>query len=125
MIYQNTAYDITDVFGFWALSNDEDLVAIQHDLDGWVVNQSNSGPGGIAGWRTNPNTGLTPGESYTFTFDSLSKDKVDQLGFHIRIDGTFPGTNGNTGFATAAIPEPGLLAPAMLGLLPFVRRIRK
>jgi hypothetical protein len=121
-VYQSVAYPITDVFGFWVLSDDDDLFPVHQDIGVWQAHENQSGQGGIAGWKTNPNTGLTPGQQFTFTFDSLNVASVEQVGFHIRVAGTFPGTNGNTGYAT--VPEPA--TGAVLGLLSLVfgRRFR-
>ncbi len=121
-VYQSVAYPITDLFGFWVLSNDDDLFPVHSDIGVWRAHENQAGTGGIAGWHTNPNTGLTPGQQFTFTFDSLNVASVEQFGFHIRVNGTFPGTNGNTGYAT--VPEPA--TGSALGVLAVLlgRRFR-
>src|SRR5690242_13547110 len=70
--YQNTVYTITDLIGFWNLSDDDDLTVTNSDIGVWQANNSNSGVGGIAGWKTQPNTGITPGQDVTLTYDALS-----------------------------------------------------
>lgn len=121
--YQGNSYDITDVFGFWVLSNDDDLVFANADQNGWKADSNNAGTGGIAGWKTNPNSGITPGQSITFTFDSLDVNRVEQIGFHVRIDGTFPGTQGNTGYAT--VPEPASMIAIGAGVAGLLARRRR
>lgn len=99
------AFTIVDVFGFWVLSEDDDLVGAASDFGVWTANSSNASLGGILGWRTNPNTGLYPGESQMFTFESLETARVEHFGFKVRLDQAFPGTSGNTGFVY--VPGPG------------------
>jgi LPXTG-motif cell wall-anchored protein len=118
------SYMITDVFGFYALADTADLtpLAMLSSVGSFSNDSSNAGPGGIAGWRSNPNQGLTPGESLVFTFDSLDLANVDRWGFHVRLDGTFPGTSGNTGNITS-VPAPAAGAAMLsVGLLAIRRR---
>lgn len=126
--YNGSDYDITDIFGFWNLSDDDDLTVTNVDFfdgDGnkWATNNKNSGPGGIAGWDINPNKGITPGQTVTFTYNALSVDLVEHQGFHIRIDGTWPGGGGNTGFATFNVPSAG--PSALLGIAGLVATRRR
>jgi LPXTG-motif cell wall-anchored protein len=116
-------FPIIDIFGFWALSNDDDLVASNSSFGVWGVDNSNSGPGGIAGWDTNPNTGLFVNQSAQFNFSALNVASVESYGYHVRIDGIFPGTQGNTGFVNN-VPTPA--GAALLGLGgAFVSRRRR
>jgi len=123
MLYQSNWYNITDVFGFWTLSNDVDFNVVNQASNQWSPSNNNAGPGAIAGWKTNPNTGITPNNSYTFTFDSLNTDAVDQLGFHIRLDEYANFWNGDTGFAT--VPEPTSMAVLALGAIGLAARRRR
>ncbi|NUQ52968.1 MAG: hypothetical protein HUU19_09765 [Phycisphaerales bacterium] len=118
-----TYYNITDVFGFWALSDDIDLSGSTSSFGVWSDWNKNSGTGGIVGWKTNPNTGITPGGSQNFTFDSLAVGDVDHFGFHIRVDGTLP-NGGNTAYFTD-VPAPGAATLAGLGLVVAARRRRR
>lgn len=123
--YQGTDYAITEVFGFWNLSDDDDLTVSNQDIGVWKTNNSNSGAGAIAGWKTQtPNQGLTAGQSVVLDYDALSVEKVERLGFHVRIDGTFPGTSGNTGHITT-VPEPASMAAMGLGAVALIRKRRR
>lgn len=119
----NVLYNITDVFGFWALSDDIDLTGSTSSFGVWNSDASNAGTGGIVGWKTNPNTGITPGGSQNFTFNSLAVADVDHWGFHIRVDGTLA-SGGNTAYFTD-VPAPGAATLAGLGLAVAARRRRR
>lgn len=108
LFYDNTLFNVTDVFGVWALNyGPNPTLAAAGSTDGvWSFNKKTQSQGNIAGWNTNPNTGLTPGQSKTFTYSSIAGD-VDTFGYHIRVDGTIPSTGGNTAYFTnAPVPEP-------------------
>ncbi|MCC6228983.1 MAG: hypothetical protein IT432_07135 [Phycisphaerales bacterium] len=119
----STTYNITDVFGFWALSDDIDLSGSTSGFGVWDSKVSNSGTGGIVGWKTNPNTGITPNGSQNFTFNNLAVANVDHFGFHIRVDGTLP-TGGNTAYFSD-VPAPSATTLAGLGLVVAARRRRR
>lgn len=123
LLYQNAWYNITDVFGFWTLSNDVDFNVVNQPTNQWNPSNNNAGPGAIAGWKTNPNTGITPNNSYTFTFDSLNTDAVDQVGFHVRLDQYANFWQGNTGYAT--VPEPTSMIALALGAIGLAARRRR
>lgn len=116
-------YNITDVIGFYVLSDDLNFSPLPALLSfgspgAFSDDSSNNGPGAIAGWKSNPNSGLVPGDTLAFTLPaSFPIADIDRLGFHVRLDGTFPGTSGNTGnitfHETPRVPAPG--ACAMLG----------
>lgn len=115
-------YNVTDLFGFWALKDaNPDLSAASGASFGvWTWDRNTSGAGDIAGWKTNPNTGITPGNSQSFTYSSLALGEVDRWGFHIRVDGTLP-FGGNTFYF--AVPTPASLALlGMAGLAASRRR---
>jgi hypothetical protein len=126
LLWNGNLYTINSVFGFWALSNDDNLTPVNAnfvDGDGatWAVSNNNGGAGGVAGWDTNPNTGLTPGQSLHYVFSSLG-GTVETFGYHIRVNETFP--NGfNTAFFT--VPTPGAAALLGLGGLTATRRRRR
>lgn len=117
-------YNITDVIGFYVLSDDLNFsplpALLNYDSPGaFSDDSSNSGPGAIAGWKSNPNSGLVPGNTLAFTFPAnFPITDIDGIGFHVRLDGTFLGTSGNTGNiafqGTPRVPAPG--ACAMLGV---------
>lgn len=124
LVYQGNLYTINSVFGFWILS-DSDLTpsnASFLDPDGatWHTDNSNSGPGGIAGWDINPNSGIFIGDDpVTFAFNALT-GSPDGYGFHIRVNETLP-FGGNTAYFTA--PSPG--AGALVGLAGLIAARRR
>lgn len=126
--YQNHVYHITAVIGFWNLSDDNDLTASVTGFTGnfgpWSTNSSNSGPGGIAGWKSNPNNGITPGGSEMFTYNSLDSASVERVGFHVVLTENFPGTTGNTGHITT-VPEPASMIALVAGLGGLVAKRRR
>lgn len=123
-LYQGNWYDIVGDFGFWVLSDDDDLVASGTDFNQWNFTQNQSGTGGIAGWRTNPNQGIPPGGQETFNYDTLNASSVERYGYHVRINGTFPGTSGDTGYITL-VPEPGTMIALGAGLAALAARRRR
>lgn len=124
--YNSVVYNIQDVFGAWALNNsDAGLNASgtgQHST--WSYQESNN-PDDIAGWKTNPPNAISNG-SLDFTYTSITKPNIDQVGFHVRLaNQTFPGTSGITGYVTAApVPEPASMAALGLGVAALIRRRR-
>lgn len=126
VIYLGETYQVTDLFGFWLLDNDEDLSATGGAQNGWAYNENYSGTGGIAGWKTNPNSGLTPGSTpLSFTFGTLVGEK-ERVGYHMRFDRNFASTGGNTAYVSAApVPEPGTLTVLFGAAALLVRRKRR
>ncbi len=112
---------ITDLIGFWALSVDDDIIGATSDFGVWDANGNNASTGGILGWKTNPNNGLVPGGSETFTFDSLETAGVEFFGFRVRVAGALPG-GGNVGYVFVPAPGP---AGALLGLAGLLAARRK
>ena len=117
-------YHVTGFFGFFALSDNNDLTVTNSDLGVWSTDNNNAGPGGMAGWKTNPNNAIGPNQHQSFTYTALSTNLVDRLGFHVATTETFPGTSGNTGYI-AIVPEPTSVAVLGLGLVGLVGRRRK
>lgn len=129
-----TTYQITDFIAFYALSDSADFSPLPAlpalGIGGAFADDStNNGPGAIAGWRSNPNDGLTPNQSLAFTFPAnFPLSAVNRLGFHVRVNGTFPGTSGNTGNITGPllIPSPGFYGLAVAAaIVAFPRRRRR
>lgn len=121
----NTSYAITDLIGFYALSNTADFNPLfSLSAQGFFADDSsNASTGGTQGWRSNPNKGVLPGGSKTFTFDGLDTAHNEQWGFHFRVDGTLP-NGGNTGSFTPKVPAPASLAVTGLAGLVALRRRR-
>jgi hypothetical protein len=117
-------YHITSVIGFYALSDDDNLTVTNSNFGVWSTDNSNSGPGGIAGWKSNPNNGFGSNSSQLFTYTALSTNLVERLGLHVVTAELFPNTTGNTG-NIAIVPEPASFAILGLGLVGIFGRRRK
>jgi len=118
--FNSVVYNVSSVFGFWALGDANDVTGSTSGFGVWNSHSNNSGTGGILGWKTNPNTGINAGSSQNFTFNSLGA--FDRFGFHVTTTTAFPGTTGVTGYITT--PTPGATALLGLGGLVMARRRR-
>ncbi len=123
----SNVYSITDIIGFYLLSDDLDFSPLLGlpASGAFSDDSTNSGTGGIQGWRSNPNAGISVGNTHVFNFPANTDiGATDRLGFHVRVNGTFPGTSGNTGNITL-IPTPGVAALwSVVGLAAAPRRRR-
>lgn len=125
LTYNSNTYTITDVFGVWSLDDNSDMTATGVNSGVWSFHTNNGGGGKIAGWKTNPNTGITPGGNVSLNYSSLA-GTVEDIGYHIRVDGTIAGTNGNTAyFRQAPVPEPTTLGILTLASLFALKRKKK
>lgn len=120
-----TTYQVTEVFGVWLLDDNDDLNGTGVNDGDWSFDKSTSGTGGIVGFKTNPNKGLTPGQSKTFTFSTLTGSE-EALGYHVRFNQTLPG-GGNTLYITSpnVVPEPASIAALSVGAIALIRRRKK
>jgi hypothetical protein len=121
--YGSTTYNVTDLFGFYLLSDSQDVSATGIDQNGWGFELRNAGQGGITGWEArNANAGITPTQSISFTFTTVDLSRVDRFGFHLRYSSSFNG-GGNTSYV--AVPEPSSMAALALGAMGFWRMRRR
>jgi MYXO-CTERM domain-containing protein len=120
-------YNITDIIGFYLLApgfNDGGQGSLA-SFGGFDDDSDSRAAGSIYGWHSNPNDGIAAGNSQVFTFPSINYTPYTQIGFHVRLDGFFPGTTGNTGNITGSLtPTPGAAALLGLGGLVTARRRR-
>lgn len=124
--WNGNTYDVTDVFGFWLLDNNDDMSAQGQNSGVWNYNENYSGTGGIAGFKTNPNKGITVGNSRDFTFSNVS-GSAETFGIHARVSLNnvvetfyFEGDFENP----ATVPEPATLAVLGIGAAAIARRRR-
>lgn len=121
LTYLGNTYNVTDVFGVWAMDfgPGATLNASGSNQGVWNFNSSTNASGNIFGWKTNPNTGVTPGGTQVLNYSSLS-GSIDDFGYHIRVDGNLPGGGNTAYFYHEAVPEPAsliLLGGAAAGIL--------
>jgi len=119
--YNAVVYNVTEVFGVWALDDADDMAATGTDQNGWDFNSNFSGTGGVAGWKTMPNNGFI-NNTMTFNYSTLT-GTVEDFGFHVRVNGEFP-FGGNTGYFRP-VPEPASLAALGLGAIGLIGRRRR
>ncbi len=119
LTFNSATYNVTEVFGVWALDDGNDIGGSGTNQNGWNFDSGN----GIRGWKTNPNNGIL-GSSLTFNYTTLT-GTVEDFGYHIRVNGIFPSTGGNTAyFRPTAVPEPASMTALALGLAAALKRRR-
>jgi hypothetical protein len=119
-------YHVTSIIGFYALSDDDNLAVSNSDFGVWTTDNSNAGVGGIAGWKTNPNSGFGVSNHQVFAFNTLSTSLVEGYGLHVVTQELFPGTSGFTGNISARslnpVPEPTSILGVGLAVVALRKR---
>lgn len=118
-------YQVTEVFGAWLLDDNDDLNGTGATDGVWSFDRSLGGSGGIVGYKTNPNTGLLPDETKTFTFSTLTGTE-EAFGYHVRFSENLP-SGFNTLYVTSpnVVPEPASIAALSVGAIALMRRRKK
>ncbi|HVT12754.1 MAG TPA: PEP-CTERM sorting domain-containing protein [Fimbriimonadaceae bacterium] len=127
LMIDNLRHDITDIFGFWSLSGTNALNGSGATQNGWDWNSHSAGGGYIAGWKNDPkNVDIQPGEQLTFTYSGLFQPNVEGYGFHLSLAQAYNGSN--TAYFKGSlnpVPEPATLGILGVGVVTFLRRMRK
>lgn len=119
LTYNAVTYNVTEVFGVWALDDNNDMGGTGTNQNGWTFDSGN----GIRGWKTNPNNGIL-GSSLTFNYSTLT-GTVEDFGYHIRVSGNLPGGGNTAYFRPDAVPEPASMTALALGLAAALKRRRR
>lgn len=123
-----TNYQISNIFGFYALNSAGFTSATGSNQNSWSFTAP--GNGTVAGWKGNPaQSAILPGGSLTFDFSSLSPN-MPQLGLHVTFANATPNGwgGGSTFFVNVpqSVPEPSSLAfLAGLPLTVLLKRRKK
>jgi hypothetical protein len=120
-----TTYQVTDVFGAWLLDDNDDLNGTASNDGVWDFDKSTGGLGGIVGFKTNPNTGLLPDETKTFTFSTLTGTE-EAIDYHVRFNQNLLGGGNTLNIPSPnVVPEPATMIALGAGAVALLRRRKK
>lgn len=122
-ILGSTTYTITEVFGAWLLDSNDDFTATGTNQLGFNFHSNYSGTGGIAGWKTNPNSGFV-NDTKAFNYSSMTGLSED-VGYHVRTSQNLPGGANTLYIRNAPVPEPGTMSALVLGVTAMIRRRKR
>jgi len=123
-------FSIVDVFGVYKVATTGSLSSASSKSAPWSWKFDGlSGPQTVAGWEDNDKSNsISSGEVQNFEFKSLTATAGSTVvnGYHIRINGSYKGSNTfyAYGKTSAPVPEPASMAVIALGGL-FLRRRKK
>lgn len=123
VIRKGIAHEIKNIEGFWVISDDENLQGTGKDTGDfrWMSNTPGSNGNSTFGWQTQQKNALRPGDSYTFTFDSLNSAGIDAFGLKLHANGV----PAHVRFNAAPVPEPAGIIALISGCGVLLRRRAK
>lgn len=118
--YLSNVYHVNSIFAVYGLDDNDDMTATGTTQNGFTFDTNYAGTGGIAGWKTNPNTGFV-GATKNYNY-STKTGTIEAIGYHVRVNESLPGGANTLFIRPSAVPEPTSMIAIGAGLLGLVRR---
>jgi hypothetical protein len=121
VIRDGKSHNLEAIDGFWLLSNDGDLGAVQTAMTNYDNHSNNSGGSSAYGFQTQLKNGIRAGQSATFNFSQIGNAAaLDHFGFKVKASGV-PAHIYEKGDCQA-VPEPATFAAIGIGIAALRRR---